>query len=362
LLPHPFFDGNDYWQRHLRAEGGGSPLIDYVLRGAGRFRTVQAHDPAARDAALRVAGALFQHGGGDQAATLLAVALHPPTASPHPSLVVEIRHIVTDPPVAALPVTMLPQRQVALTRPAVVAPGHVAPPPVRQDSAEVCAMLWSRALVIGGADGIGTRDGGWWPQGAETGPLPGSALARHGDWAMQPGTPLAARSADKALLRRYGPGLTYAEAIFACGSGSASLDRFLLEVLPRALLAARMAPPAVPVLTEADLPAQALQALRLALPGHPVLQLPRGCGAEVDRLYIAGMVNRLEEPLADPLAGAKLPVAALQIHPDSLPLLRTAFGDDPSPGTAPRLFLCPQRAPRRHLLNAQEMAAELARR
>jgi hypothetical protein len=94
-----------------------------------------------------------------------------------------------------------------------------------------------------------------------------------------------------------------------------------------------------------------------------MLQVPRGTSAEVDRLYIAEMVNRLEEPLADPLAGAKLPVAALQIHPDSIGLLRAALGDGPKvPFAAPRLFLCPQDTPRRHLSNAAEMAAELARR
>ncbi|MBL4919385.1 glycosyltransferase family 61 protein, partial [Tabrizicola sp. DMG-N-6] len=361
LLPHPFFDGNDYWKRYLRDSGGGAPLPDYARQGAGRFRTVQPHDPDARAASLQMAEALFGQGGHAPAARLLETALHPPLAAPHPTLRTEIRQVLTTPPAGVDLQVLLPARQLALTRPAVVSQIHVAPPPLRQDLPGIHAGVWPRALVIGGADGLGTLDGGWWPQGPETGALPGSDVARRGALALRPQGPVAARDDAAVLIRRHGAVTPFAEAIFACGSGSDSLDRFLLEVLPRALLAARSAAPGVPVLTEADLPSQALQALRLALPDHPVLQLPRGQAAEIGRLHVAEAVNRLEDPLADPMTGAPLPPPALHLHPASPALLRAAFGRSGQTVPSRRLFLCAETAPLRRLLAADEMTAGLAR-
>ncbi|MBP6737556.1 MAG: DUF563 domain-containing protein, partial [Rhodobacteraceae bacterium] len=170
---------------------------------------------------------------------------------------------------------------------------------------------------------------------------------------------------DTVLLRWHGPVLTFARGILACGSGSRDLDRVLLEVLPRAILAAQEAPAGTPLLTEADLPLQALQALRLALPDHPLLQLPRGQAARVDQLYAARMANRLEQPLADPVPGARPPAAALRLHPGSLELLRAQICPRVRPAsalqTAARLFLCADQLSHRRLLNAEEMAAGLAR-
>ncbi len=366
LLPHPFFDGNDYWQRYLRgAAEGASPLIDYARRGAGRFRSVQPHDPAPRAAALRAAEGLFQQGAGPQASRLVAEALHPAEASPHPTLLTEIRPILPAPPAGVQGQEVLPAGHVALTRAAIVSTGHVAPPPLTAELPAVRRLVWPRAQVIGGADGIGTAAGGpegaWWPQGPETGPLPGSALAQLGPEALRPDTPLAARRGDAVLIRRHGPALAFAEAIFACGSGSDSLDRFLIEVLPRAILAARGAAPGVPVLTEADLPAQARAALRLALPDHPVLELPRGMVAEVARLHLAEAVNRLEAPRDDAALAGKAPLPALQLHPATPDLLRGALRVPALPHPARRLFLGAGTALRRRLLNTEEMTAALAR-
>ncbi|MGA0543444.1 hypothetical protein ACO2Q5_22885, partial [Neotabrizicola sp. VNH66] len=363
LRPHPFFDSNHYWNLYLRETQGGDSLLNYARQGAGLFRLVQMQDEGQRRMALRTAQSLFAQEGCDSALTetLLKEALHPATASPHPTLQVETRPVCAEWPEGADRQLVLPATTVALSRPAVLSRGHVAPPQLRHDLPEVQAGICRRAWVLAGADGFGTQDGKWWPEGAETGPLPHSELAGEGRFALRPGTPVAARRDGAVLLRWHRPARAFAQAIFACGSGSATLDRFLLEVLPRAILAARLAPAGTPLLTESDLPAQALQALRLALPDHPVLQIPRGQAARIDRLFVAGQANRLEVPQADPAPDARPAAAALRLHPDSLALLRAHLAGPVPPRPASRLFLCADSLTSRRLSNAEEMAAALAR-
>ncbi|WP_435257284.1 hypothetical protein ACSBLW_14330 [Thioclava sp. FR2] len=361
LLPHPFFDGNDYWQRYLKSREGGSPLLHYAAVGAGVFRTVQPHDPALRNSMLRMVEALVQQSDDDQAKIMLAEAIHPSTAAPHPTLAVEVRRALDKAPESMDLQPALGGSSVSLTRPAVVAHGHIAPSPPKFDVPEIRVGMCRRATVAGGADGIGTQDGGWWPIGPEQGPLPGSELARLGAFAVRPQTAVAARRNDAVLLRSHVSGQSFGEAIFACGSSDDRLDHFLLEVLPRAILAAQIAPADVPVLTEADIPRQALQALRMTFPDRAIIRVPRGSTAVVDRLYVSEAVNRLEEAAADVTARSKATPAAVRIHPESLALLRDRLRTAGRSVPARRLFLAAEGLSSRRLLNLEEIGDELAR-
>ncbi|MBN7787653.1 glycosyltransferase family 61 protein, partial [Ponticoccus gilvus] len=364
-LPHLFFDGNDYYTRYLRDAGGTSPLLDYVQRGAGLYRPVLPHDGAQHGMGVRTARAAFSAGAAPaDAEAILKTAIHPGWGAPHPDL--EVRTVAlarkSDRPAARR--TLHKAQEVTLSRPAVMAGTHIAPPPVAYTAPAVSVGRWDGATVIGGNDGFLGAGDRWHPEGPEEGPLPDSAEAADADRALRPQTSLVARRDDAALLRHYGTEQGLARAILACGSRSGVFDHFLLEVLPRALAAAERAPAGTPLLIEDDLPALHRQALRLALPDHPLIQVARGRQVKVAQLYAASMGNRLGSPRAGE-AGSASP-AALVLHPALVARLGDLAGaiglagPGLRPGAAPRVLLQSDTPATRAVVNLPEVVATLA--
>jgi len=362
-LPHLFFDGNDYFKRYLRDAGGGSPLLDYARRGAGAFLPVLPHDAVQLATGLKAVRALFSAGAApDEAVSLLRGVLHPDWGAPHPTL--QVRSYPRAKPSDAPDCRVIhPSAEVVLSRPAVMSGAYLAPPAIRYTAPEVTAALWPRATVIGGNDGFLTAAKTWWAEGPEAEVLPDTAEAADADRRLRSGTALVARRDDAVLIRHHRAEAGLARAIFACGSRSQQFDHFLLEVLPRAIAATERAPAGTPVVTEDDLPPQHYQALRLALPGNPIIRIARGAPLAVAELFEAGMANILGTPKVDDDPAAQPGPAALRLHPALMARLNTlTMGMTISPETRSgrRLFLCPAAPSRRGILNIEEVTLTLA--
>jgi predicted O-linked N-acetylglucosamine transferase (SPINDLY family)/capsular polysaccharide biosynthesis protein len=191
-----------------------------------------------------------------------------------------------------------------IARPRIVAPRHIAPALQRCSVPPIAATLWQRAEVVGGADGFITDMAMWYDPSLDD-------FDRTHMQLRQPGAVQALQNGQVKICRKPSENRLDA-AIFACGCYSHNYFHFLLEVLPRALAAAQIAPAGTPLLTEDDLPAQHYQALRLCLPGHPILRLARGASVEVATLYAANMANRVLD------ANDSAPAGALRYHPSAL--------------------------------------------
>ncbi|WP_170925305.1 glycosyltransferase 61 family protein, partial [Roseovarius gaetbuli] len=370
-LPHLFFDGNDYYARYLRDKGGDSPLLHYVRHGAGDYLPILPHDGAHHSMGLKTARAMFlaQTDAG-QAEAILKATIHPDWGAPHPTL--EVRSLPRAPErdKTVKATTVYPARQVTLSRPAVMAGAYIAPPSVAYTAPSVTVGCWPGTTVIGGNDGFVTGAGAWHAEGPECGPLPDTAQAQDSDLELRGQTSVVARRKDAVLLRHFHHEQAVARAIMACGSRSHLFDHFMLEVLPRVMCAARVAPVGTPVLIEDDLPRLHHQALRLAVPDHPILQVARGSQIKVAQLYAASMGTHLGSPRKAPGGPAQPGPAAVLMHPALIDLLGQLADQAGAPEadlpvaqkTAARLFLYTQDPAYRALLNFEEIADALGDR
>ncbi len=345
--PHPSFDGNQYYERWLRHHGGGSPLLDYLGRGHALFRPTLPMDEGLRGLTADTAEELFRIAPeADSAPRMLRRALHPADGAPHPLLQTGMRE-VADLPAGGTPV--LAACEVAVPRPSVVAQKHIAPPSGRYTAPAVTVAAHDDALILPGNDGFATADGIWRD--------PGLAAFDPGRMQMKEHGAVVALAGGRVLMRSFGPATDLAEGIFAGGTYSHNYFHFLIEVLPRVLIAADAAPAGVPVLADAGMPAQCLQALRLFLPDRPILQLSRHGAVRVGRLHAAGMPAIVQD-VFDP-SGA--PVDAVRIHPAALQRLARLGAELRGASPVERLLLRRESGVRR-LVNAPEIEAALVAR
>ena len=345
--PHPFFDGKQYHRQFLKAAGGGDgPLLDYATRGAALFRPALRTGPALAALTRRTALHFFETGtaaGGDGAsgAALLAAAQHPEEASPHPTLVTETRPCETGADPAAE--QLAPARARTVARPAVIAQTHIAPPAGRHEAPAATAMLHRDALVVAGNDGFADQDGAWHD--------PGLAGFDPGYMRLRNGGAVAGLSGGRVLLRRYDSGAELPAGIFASGTYSHNYFHFLIEILPRVLLAVEIAPAGTPVLADDGMPAQHYQALRLLLPGHPIRRLSRQSSYRVGRLYAASMPNVVH----DAFGCAMPPAEALCYHPEITRRLAALADPFRGPGKPARRIYLKRESRRRRILNLPEI-------
>ncbi|NCQ31497.1 MAG: DUF563 domain-containing protein [Armatimonadetes bacterium] len=357
-LPHAFFDGNHYYQTHLKQQGGGSPMLHYARQGAALFLSTVPQDPGLQRLTLKTARGLIEENsaaaegsatsqvGHGRAAQMLMDALHPETAMPHPTLLTETRGLLTTLPDTVKPVLSWPQRKVRLPRPSIVAGMHIAPAGGEYPTPPAAAAAFEDALLVPGNDGFGlsdvTGDGLWFDPGLADFDPETMVLKENGG--------IVAFGGQTVLLRRHQPEATLATGIFCSGTYSRNYFHFLLEVLPRVLLAAEIAPRGTPILADDGMPAQHYQALRLLLPGNPVLRLARMRSYRVGRLYAATMPVIIQDAFLADMAA----VDAVRYHPDALrrlAALGTALADRADPA---QLFLWRESGVRR-LLNRQEI-------
>ncbi|MFC7704769.1 glycosyltransferase 61 family protein [Plastorhodobacter daqingensis] len=359
--PHPFFNARHYRAAHRGAET--RPFQHYLCCGVVSALPVTPQDGGIRRLGRSAAATALATPGlaPARAAALLAEALHPPGAPVHPTLTTEARPLALEPPQGRGPRHSLVPVPQPVLRPRLLGPGphhppltppagHCAPP-------DVTLETHADALVVGGADGFvpDGADGPWYDPGLAgfdpaiaqlkaLGPVEAVRMPQ----GAEPGA---------VLLRRHGPEQAIATGIFACGSYSNNYFHFLVEVLPRALLAADGAPPGTPILTDAGMPAQHYQALRLYLPQNPILQLDRHRSYRVGRLYAAGMPNIIH----DAFGATEGRLDTIRYSPDLLARLAAPAAALRDGGTPRRLFLW-RDSPVRRLLSAEELANELAGR
>ena len=370
-LPHLFFDGNDYYKRYLESAGGDSPLLHYIRQGAGAYLPVLPHDGMQHSMGLKTARATFTAGAASgQPEAIAKAAMHPDWGAPHPTL--EVRHVPLAPKKerGTGAKTLHGSQPVSLSRPAVMAGAYIAPPAIEYVAPAVTAACWSGATVIGGNDGFLTAKSGWHLEGPEQGPLPDTLEADDADLALRPATSIVALRKDSILLRHFHSEQGLSRAIFACGSRSQNFDHFMLEVLPRVLCAADLAPSGTPILAEDDMPDMHRQALRLALPDYPVLQLARGARIKVAQLYAASMGSRLATPKRSYDVGAQPGPAALCLHPalvervsglaDAMGLIEEGHVPQDE-DTTRRLFIYTKSPSVRGLINRAEVGEVLSR-
>ncbi|WP_304774627.1 glycosyltransferase 61 family protein [Cypionkella sp.] len=359
-LPHAFFEGNHYYQTHLKQQGGGSPILHYARQGAGLFLSTQAQEPGLQRLTLKTACGLIEEaaetarterpGGHALAARMLMDALHSETAMPHPTLVTETRHLLTKTPADLETVQGHAPTTVLLQRPSVVAGMHIAPAGGEYATPPAEAACFSDALLVPGNDGFGLTD----TEGRAAWFDPGLAGFDPKSMALKENGSVVAVGPQAVLLRRHKPETAVPAGIFCGGTYSRNYYHFLIEVLPRVLLAADLAPKGTPILADDGMPAQHYQALRLLLPHHPVQQLARMRSYRVGRLYAATMPNIVQDAfLAD-----KVAADAVRYHPQALRRLASLGAALAEPQGNERLLLWRESGVRR-LLNANDLLSAL---
>lgn len=365
-LPHAFFDGNYYYQTHLKQQGGGSPMLHYAQHGVGLFLSTQAQDPGLQRLTLKTARGLIEEAGETEtahplhptdrpagharAAQMLMDALHSETAMPHPTLVTETRRLLTGLPAGLAATEGHVPGTVLLQRPSVVAGMHIAPAGGEYATPPAQAACFPDALLVPGNDGFGLSDakGGaiWFDPGLASFDPKTMALKENGS--------VVAVGPQAVLLRRHKPETVFATGIFCSGTYSRNYYHFLIEVLPRVLLAADLAPKGTPILADDGMPAQHYQALRLLLPHNPLRRLARMRSYRVGRLYAATMPNIVQ----DAFLGDKVAADAVRYHPQALRRLASLGAALADPEGCDRLLLWRESGVRR-LLNGQELLSAL---
>lgn len=363
-LPHAFFDGNHYYHTYLKSQGGGQPLLHYAQYGAGLFFSTMQQDPGWQRLALKTARALIEENqsgtlalgaGHARAEQMLKEALHPETAMPHPTLHAETRPLLTQWPEMLNPVEIYPACKVLQQRPGMVSGTHIALTGGEYTAAAGQAALVPNALVVPGNDGFGLRNAAGEPAWYD----PGLQGFDPDTMALKENAAVVAIAANHSavLLRRHTPETALPAGIFCSGSYSQNYYHFLLEVLPRVLLAARIAPAGTPILADVGMPAQHYQALRLLLPGNPLLRLQRMRSYRVARLYAATMPTIVQ----DAFRPEALPIEALRYHPEALKPL-AALGRILADRDEPEDLLLWRESGVRKLLNQQEIGDGLRAR
>ncbi len=342
--PAPFFDGQFYGSTSVPAGCDVQGLLHYARSGARHFRPTTPLNEDVRSLTMRTARRFFEHGIAVDAADLLAEALHPAEATSHPTLRTETRDRNPDFALADERSTVFAAAEVEVTRPAVVAQQHIAPVSGRYPTPKVETGVFSGALVVAGNDGFATREGAWSDSGLDGFDGTVMSVKEHGA--------VVAVTGERVLLRRHGPEEPIAEGILGTGTYSHNYFHFLVEVLPRIMLAAGRAPEGVPILVDGDMPAQHFQALGLFLPDRPIRRLTRQFSYRVGRLHVATMPCVVHDALSS------APLDAVRYHPEALRRIAAIVEGLPRRASGRRLFLR-RDSQRRRLVNAAQIEAAL---
>lgn len=349
-LPHPGFDSNFYFRRFLKNGGGGSPVLDYLSRGMRLFLPTVALDDAQGHLAGKMARGLFAVGSDAAATDMLSESIHPDNGARHPTLTTQIRPLEIGDSEAEQVTEIHAAQRVLVNRPSVVAQTHIAPAIGDYVAPAATAALYREAVLMPGNDGFVTQGGTWVDHGLEGFDPDIMQVKDHGA--------VVAVTGDKVLLRGYRSNAVLPAGILASGTYSNNYFHFLLEVMPRILLAAEIAPAGTPVLADDGMPEQHYQALRLYLPKHPIVRLARHTGVTVGKLYVGSMPNVIHDTF-----GADMPpVNAARFHPAIIArLARLGAGGAPADTDGMRLCL-ERKGLMRNLLNADELNSVLEER
>lgn len=349
-LPHPAFNGNYYYQRFLKDDGGGAPLQDYLAQGMAQFRPSLGMDDKESTLARKMAAGLFAVGSDTAAHDMLSGSIHPDDEFKHPTLITETRVFHCTAQDASQITEIYPAERVLVNRPSVVAQMHIAPPVGEYLAPAATATLYPEATLVAGNDGFIDTDGCWIDHG----------LAEFDPEVMlvKENGAVAAVSGDKVLLRRYASDISLPSGILASGTYSHNYFHFLLEILPRVLLAAQIAPADTPILADDGMPDQHYQMLRLYLPDRQILRFVRQSSVSVGRLYAGSMPNIIQDAFESDMP----PADAVRFHPAVIRLLaRLSVQAATAPVDECRLWLQRDSAVRQ-LLNASEIETALAAR
>jgi predicted O-linked N-acetylglucosamine transferase (SPINDLY family) len=348
-LPHPSFDGNAYYRRFLKPEGGGSPILDYVARGMRLFLPALALDDAQGHMSGKMAQGLFEVGSDVAAADMLIGAIHPDVGAKHPTLTAQTRQLCIDDSEAEQVTEIHATERVLVNRPSVVAQTHIAPPIGDYMAPAATAALYREATLMPGNDGFIAQSGVWVDHGLDGFDPDIMQVKGHGA--------VVAVTKDKVLLRSYASDAGLPTGILASGTYSNNYFHFLLEVLPRILLAVDIAPEGTPILADDGMPEQHYQALRLYLPKHPIVRLARHTSVKVGRLYVGSMPNVIQDAFGSDMP----PVNAARFHPAIIARLARLGGDGTQTTPGGRLLL-ERNGLMRNMLNATELTAALKER
>ena len=345
--PAPFFDGAFYKANSEHPASDTHGLLHYARSGMRHFRPTAPMGKEVRGHALRTARRVFESGIEMDAAGMLEDALHPANAPVHPTLRAETRSLSVDLPATVDATELFAAADVGVTRPAVVSAKHIAPVSGHYTAPAARTAAFDGALVVAGNDGFAAQDGTWCDCGLDGFDAATMALKENGS--------IVAVSNDGVLLRRHGPEQPIREGILGTGTYSHNYFHFLVEVLPRLMLAATEAPEGVPLLVDGDMPAQHFQALALFLPDRPVRRLTRQFSYRVGRLHVATMPCIVHD------APTSAPIDAVRYHPEALRRIAAMTEGLPRRKTGRRLFLR-RDSQRRRLVNGPEIEAALRKR
>lgn len=349
-LPHPAFNGNYYYQRFLKDDGGGAPLQDYLAQGMAEFRPSLGMDDKECTLARKMAAGLFAVGSDIAAHDMLSGSIHPDDEFKHPTLITETRVFHSIAQDASQITEIYPAERVLVNRPSVVAQMHIAPPIGEYLAPAATATLYPEATLVAGNDGFIDTDGCWIDHGLADFDPEVMLVKENGA--------VAAVSGDKVLLRRYASDISLPSGILASGTYSHNYFHFLLEILPRVLLAAQIAPADTPILADDGMPDQHYQMLRLYLPDRQILRFVRHSSVAVGRLYAGSMPNIIQDAFESDMP----PADAVRFHPAVIRLLaRLSVQTATAPADESRLWLQRDSAVRQ-LLNASEIETALAAR
>lgn len=354
--PHPFFDSAYYANNQIDpATVERQPLMHYVKYGAGRFLATQKDDPVRVEMMRKLSTRLFKLGDFEGAVEMLQDSLYPQTARAHPSLACEIMSFeggVSDCAQASVSsgfTQISPKEQILLRRPRVLSSKHIAPKIGSYTAPEIVAGFFEYTTVIAGNDGFITENGTWCDDSLVDFDQSHLSLKAAGS--------VTAINGEKLLMRSHKTSKTIAAAIHACGSYSRNYYHFLIETLPRVILAARQAPLGTLVLTDSEMPKQHLQAIKAALPHSPIRQLTRNSRYAVRKLYTASMGNIIQ----DSFPKDEVAVDVVRYHPEALRLLHE-MGQGIAAESKPRKILLRRNSGARRVINQGEIEAFLVKR
>lgn len=347
--PHPAFNSRDYYERFLRNRDGGSPIMHYLTQGRSLFRSTLPMDLGTSWHFIKFAVAMLEAGSENAAAQRMAESVHPGGGAPHPSLRTGVHPLVTDTQEATHTKEIFPGETLRVDRPKVVSTQYISPPSGSVDVPAATSSVYEMATIVGGNDGFLSAGNVW----VDHGLLDFDHTYMH----VKESAAVAAVFGSKVLLRYYEGGRSLPAGIFAMGTYSRNYFHFLFEVLPRVILADRIAPAEVAILTDADMPSQHYQALRMLFPARPILRLPRHVTCRVGRLFVGSMPTIIH----DAFGKAMPPVHSTRFHSQVIRELADRFRHL-SDETGPKRAYLDRNSNLRKLLNAEEIRSELTTR
>ncbi|MEY8098802.1 glycosyltransferase 61 family protein [Falsihalocynthiibacter sp. S25ZX9] len=282
-LPHPMFEGNAEFETAQADSSQASPLLWLLSQGTPHFHSAPHGSlgipTLGREAAIR----FFRLGQDKESASLLYSSLHHASGGVHPTLITEVVPFSVDPTDASETIEIYPQEAVTLPRPSVASHTHIAPSNGQYLAPAATASIYSHATLVAGNDGFLTDFGTWVDHGLLNFDVEKMCVKESGA--------VVAVEQNRILLRRYSSEMIVEDGIFASGTYSHNYFHFILEVIPRVMLACDIAPAHVPILTDAEMPFQHYQALRYFFPNREVVRLSRHVSVSVNKLYVGSMAN-----------------------------------------------------------------------